>query len=93
VAVALTTRTNKGFQIAADAVLRWHNLDPTKSIGTWYGVPIPPGVSRVETVYHHLDDEEVIRWITHDGCKHEMPIKSHTHEDIMAVIVAMKLTC
>lgn len=83
--MAVTTQTSKGFWPTA---LRWHGAD--KSIGTWFGLEVPPGVVAIEEWLDPFYYDQWIGWKTADGQTHKMPVDLEHKE---AVIIAMKLTC
>lgn len=66
---------------------------PGTSIGTWYGVPIPVGVTDIYESQDLKSSHRVVHWQTKDGTIHTMPCDPSAHDQFEAVIVAMKLSC
>jgi hypothetical protein len=59
---------------------------------TFFGHELPGHIVHVETRHVAVDDQRQVGWITAKGEKHSMPLET-TEDGILAVIVAMKLTC
>ena len=73
--------------------LRWSRSPPWLRSPKWFGADVPMGVTHVEVQYRAELDKTVVRWrVRNDPAMHEMPFQ-HTDEGVMAVLVAMKLTC
>jgi hypothetical protein len=58
----------------------------------FFGLPLPESVAYAEMWFDTTQDQQLVRWITMNGARHEMPFEQ-TDEGVTAALVAMKLTC
>lgn len=85
-AVAPTTQTSNPSVVSRLG----KNGPPYKRM--FFGFELPQGVAYAEMWHDNMQDHRLIRWITTNGEKHEMPFEQ-TDECVLAVLTAMKLTC
>jgi hypothetical protein len=58
----------------------------------FFGLSLPESVAYAEMWFDTTQDQQLVRWITMNGARHEMPFEQ-TDEGVQAALVAMKLTC
>jgi hypothetical protein len=72
---------------------RTHPIRDGKAYKLFFGRRVPEGVTAVNTIFDHNNDQLLVRWrIKGDPDIHEMPF-TQTDEGVMAALTAMKLTC